>query len=54
MTGNSTTLHYESEFLKGSWNSRSYVFVLSCPFTLKKENKERMVKKKTDVEISSG
>ena len=30
MTGHSTTLHYESEFLKRSWNSRSYMLVLSC------------------------
>ena len=30
MTGHSTTLHYESEFLKRSWKSRSYMLVLSC------------------------
>ena len=39
MTGKSTTLHYKLEFLKGSWNSRSFFFL--SRFTLKKkENKQ--------------
>ena len=49
MTGRSTTLHYKSEFLKCSWNSRSYIFVLSSRFTFfckKQQQQQQMVKKK--------
>ena len=54
MTDNSTTLHYKSEFLKRSWNSRSYlIFVLSCRLiTLEKQKITNGEKIKTDVEIS--
>ena len=38
-SGHCTTLHYKSEFFKLSWNSRSYIFVLSCRFTLKKKKR---------------
>ena len=38
MSGRSTTLHYKSEFLECSWNSWSYIIVLSCRFTFFFEN----------------
>ena len=53
MTGNSTTLHYKLEFLKRSWNSRSFFFCLALHLKKKKTNKQ-MVKQETEVEISGG
>ena len=54
MTGHSITLHYKSEFLKRSWNSRSYIFVLSFLFTPQKKKTITNGEKKKDVEISGG